>query len=164
VVVVDLLERLGAEDAAHLGADDVAARIGVAAGELHRLGVAGAELGVRAQQHRRRVHLPLRSTALEREALSESEEAGRGFVAEPARAEVDADPDTVLLVGEQVDVVVAGADRPELLGGQVAQLPLRRERRVADLVDDRVVAGAPVVAADAEADAREVAGDARRMR
>ena len=106
------------------------------------------------QQHRRRVHLALGGAGVERQALRQREEAGRGLVPEPARAEVHADPDAVLLVGEQVDVVVAGADRPELLGGKVAQLPLRRERRVADLVDDGMVAGAPVVAADAEADAR----------
>ena len=68
---------------------------------------------------------------------------------------MDADPHAVLLVGEQVDVVVAGADGAELAGGQVAQLALGREGGVADLVDDGVVAGAAVVAPDAEGDAPE---------
>jgi hypothetical protein len=42
-------------------------------------------------------------------------------VAEPARPEVDADPHAVLLVGEEVDVVVAAADGAELRVGLVLQ-------------------------------------------
>ena len=60
-------------------------------------------------------------------------------MAEAARAEVDADPDPALLVLHQVDVVVARADRAELRLGQLRELALRREVRVADLVEHRVV-------------------------
>jgi hypothetical protein len=42
------------------------------------------------------------------------EEPGCDSVAKTAAAEVDTDPDAVLLVGEDVDVVVAAADGAEL--------------------------------------------------
>ena len=119
VVVVHLVHRLGAQDLEHLGDDDVATGVGVLAGELHRGDVRLAELGVDLEQDRRRVHLALVRPAAEREALREREEARRGLVAEPARAEVDADPDPALLVLHQVHVVVAGADRAELRLGQL---------------------------------------------
>ena len=44
-------------------------------------------------------------------------------MAEPARAEVHANPDAVLLVGEEVDVVVAAADGAKLRVGLVLQRP-----------------------------------------
>ena len=59
VVVVHLMDRVGAEDLEHLGDDDVAAGVRVLAGELHRLDVRVAELGAELEQHRRRVHLAL---------------------------------------------------------------------------------------------------------
>src|SRR5204863_6934425 len=77
-------------------------------------------------------------------------------VAEPARAEMHADPDVVILIGEHVDVVVARANRAELLTGlgtqAVALVPVRHgvprgilEQRIAR----RRVAGA-ILQADAE--------------
>ena len=61
----------------------------------------------------------------------ELEVARRRLVAEAARAEVHADPDEALLVGEQVDVVVARADGPELVGGErrAARAAAPRRRR-----------------------------------
>ena len=119
VVVVDLDVGLGAEDGEHLGDDDLAARVRVAPGELHRGGVALAEPGGGVEDDRRAHHPALVRAAVERQALREREEAGRRLVAEAARAEVHADPDAVVvLVAEQVDVVVAGADGAELLRGE----------------------------------------------
>ena len=88
-------------------------------------------------------------------------------MAEAARAEVDADPDDALFVGEQVDIVVAGADRPELFGGKVVQLALRRGVGGADGVQHGMVDRVVVAAPDAERDpvddrvhdAREVGRD-----
>ena len=68
------------------------------------------------EEHRRAVHLALLRVPVERQPLREREEPARRPVPEPARAEVHADPHPALLVLEQVDVVVAGPDRPELLG------------------------------------------------
>jgi hypothetical protein len=46
----------------------------------------------------------------------------RRLVAEPARPEVHADPDPALLIFEQVDVVVAGANRAELVARHTLEL------------------------------------------
>jgi hypothetical protein len=59
------------------------------------------------------------------------------------------------LVAEQVDVVVAAADRAELLRGQVEQRALEADRRLADLVEHRMVGALLVRDADAERDPRE---------
>src|SRR5215213_5122569 len=56
VVVVDLVGRLGTEDAEHLLDDDVATRIGVLARQLHRRDVRLPELRVELEQDRRRGH------------------------------------------------------------------------------------------------------------
>src|SRR5436309_3555495 len=81
----------------------------IAARELHRLDVLLAAPRVDGQQLGRRVH---RAVA----------EVVRGrLVAEAAGAEMDADPDAVLLVAEEVDVVVPAPHRAELLGGEVEQ-------------------------------------------
>ena len=139
VVVVHLVRRCGAEDLEHLVADDVAAGVGVLARELHRRDVRLAELGTDLEQDRRRVHLALVRPAVERQALREREKAGRRLVAEAARAEVNADPDAVVLVRHQVDVVVARADRAELRLRDLRELPLGREVGAADPVEHRVV-------------------------
>jgi hypothetical protein len=156
VVVVDLEVGLRAEDMEHLGDHDVAPRVRVAAGEPHRLRVRLAVRRVRGEYDRRRHHRALVCAAVERQPLRECEEARRGLVAEAARAEVHADPDpVVLLVAEQVDVVIPGADRAELLPGEAGERALRLEPGVPDLLDHRVVARAPVVAPDAERDPPE---------
>ena len=77
---------------------------------------------------------------------------------EPAAAEVDADPQRPGLVGKHVDVVIAAADRSQLLprlGEERLAMPGRdgRPGRILEqrMVDRRVVGG--VLPADPEADA-----------
>ena len=164
MVVVDLVRRARAEDLEHLRDDDVAARVGVLAGEVHRRDVVLAERRVGVQQHRRRVHLAVRAAVGEAAAGGEREEARRGLVAEPARAEVHADPDEAVVAREQVDVVVARADRAELVARHLHESALRAEVGLEDRVEHRVVDRLGVVASHAEGDAREdVVHDARQV-
>ena len=93
VVVVHLVDRLGAEDLEHLRDHDVAAGVRVVACQLHRRPRRLAELGVDLEEHGRRVHLALVRPAVERQSLGQREEARGRLVAEAARAEVDADPE-----------------------------------------------------------------------
>src|SRR5215207_2416352 len=117
VVVVHLVYGAGAEDREHLVHHHVAASVCVAAGELHRLDVVLTDLRVDLEQHGRRVHLTLAHLhpaalallVVERQPLRDGEEPGRGLVTESARPEMDPHPHRVLLVGEEVHVVVAGA-------------------------------------------------------
>jgi hypothetical protein len=139
VVVVNLVDGLGAEDLQHRRDDDVASGIRVVAGELHRGHVRLAELGADLEEHGRGVHLALARLAVERETLRQREEARRGPVAEAAGAEVDADPDEALLILHQVDVVVAGANGAQLRLRQLRELALGREFRATDPVEHRVV-------------------------
>jgi hypothetical protein len=57
----------------------------------------------------------------------------------PREPKVDADPEEAVLVFHEVDVVVARADRAELRRGRLGELPLRREVRVPDSVEHRVI-------------------------
>jgi hypothetical protein len=155
VVVVDLVGGGRAEDLQHLVDDDVAARVGVLARERHRRDVVAPELGVGAQEHRRRVHLAVGDALVERPPGGEREEARRRRVPEPARAEVHADPDEAVVAGEEVDVVVARADRPELVARHLHHPPLRAEIGATDRLEHGVVDGLGVVAPHAEGDARE---------
>ena len=66
---------------------------------------------------------------------------------------MDADPDAAVLVLHQVDVVVARADRAELRLRELRELALRREVRVADRVEHRVVGALLRRHAHAERDA-----------
>ena len=47
---------------------------------------------------------------------------GRGLVPEPARSEMHADPNPIRLIGENVDVMIAAADRAELCSRALLQL------------------------------------------
>ena len=47
------------------------------------------------------------------------------FVSEPARPEMHADPDAVLLIREKIDVMIAAADRTELVARYLFQLANR---------------------------------------
>ena len=161
MVVVHVVHGLGAEDVEHLRHDDVAAGVGVVAGQAHRRDVGLSELGVDLEQHRRRVHLALVRTGVERETLREREEARGGLVTEATRAEVHADPDPAVLVLHHVHVMVARAHRAELVLGQLRQLPLRLELRVADVVEHLVLRALGRRHAHAERDAgRDLAHDA----
>ena len=139
VVVVHLVDRLGAEDLEHLGDHDVAAGVGVLARQLHRGDVGVAQLGADLEEHRRRVHLALGAPLVEALALGERQEARGRLVPEAARAEVDADPDPALLVLHEVDVVVARADRAELRLRELHELALRVEVGLEDLLQHGMV-------------------------
>ena len=152
VVVVHLVHGLGAEDLEHLPNDDVAARVGVRAGQLHRSDVGLGQLGAQLEEDGRRVHAAFARPPFEGEPLREGEEARGRLVPEAARAEVDADPDAALLVLHQVDVVVAGSYRAELRLGEPGELPLRGELRVADALQHRMVGALPGGDAHAEGD------------
>src|SRR5262249_18431612 len=70
---------------------------------------------------------------------------GRTFVAEAARAEVNADPYIAVLVLEQVDIVVARADSAELRARhllEVTDAGILPQRTVEDFVVDRLRVGA----------------------
>ena len=143
VMVVDLVELARAEDPDHAVADPVATCVRVTTGEGHRGDVLRAEGRIRVQDKRSDVHAVSCAAFLERP---------RGdAVAEPAASEMGADPDAVLLVGEDVDVVVARADGAELGGRLVAQLQVL-DRRPGRVVEQLVVDALRVLAADAEAD------------
>ena len=153
VVVVDLVVGLGAEDPQDPVDDPVAPRVGIVAGEPHRLEIPLAELGLEREQGRRGVHLLARGRGSELPSLREREKAARRLVPEPTRPEVHSDPEAVVLVGEQVHVVVAGTDGTELLGGQVVKLALGSERRLSNRVEHRMVGNRLLVrAAHPEAD------------
>ena len=83
-----------------------------------------------------------------------AQEPCRGLVTEAAAAEVDADPDAVILVDEQVDVVVARADGTELLARHLLE---RRDglQLPGVVVEQFVVDVFLVAAADAEGERLE---------
>src|SRR5258708_1640430 len=80
--------------------------VGVAPGQRHGGNVGPAELDFLVDYRRRDVHAVLAAGGLEI--------ASRARMAEPAAAEVDADPDVPGLVAHEVDVVVSGSDGAEL--------------------------------------------------
>src|SRR4051794_22512289 len=152
VVIVHLVGRRRAEDLEHLRDDRIAPRIGIFAGQGHRLDVGLPELAVDAEEDRRAVHLALRRVLPEALAFRERQEAARRLVAEAARAEVDADPDVSIVAVEEVDVVVPRADGPELFRRELVEPALGRERRCLDRVQHAGLHGHGVLEADAEAD------------
>ena len=151
-MVVHHVGDVAADDLAHALDHPLAARIGIAAGELHRRDVAAAELAVLVDHRGRHVHAVLAAGGLE--------VAGRAGVAEAAAAEMHADPDEALLVPHQVDIVVARADRAEL-GDRLLAIGLHVGLAPRVGVVEQLVLGALVVgAADAERDRlRHVADD-----
>ena len=103
-----------------------------------------AELKAGLEQHRRRtVHLALVRLAVEGKAWRERDEARLSRAAEAARAEVDTDPHTVVLVRHQVHVVVARAHGAELRLGELRELPLRSELRGSNPLEHRAGLCAP---------------------
>jgi len=113
VVVVDLLLDGGAEQPGYASADPVAAGVGVGSTELHGGDVLCAEVARNVEVDGVDHHAVGGARRLE--------EPGGDAVAEATRAEVDANPDAILLVDEEVDVVVAAADGAELRVGLVLQ-------------------------------------------
>ena len=142
MVVVHLLDDAGAEQAGHARTHPVAAGVGVASGQVYAGEVFPPQVAVRVQDHGIDVHAVGAAAGLD--------EVGGELVAEAARAEVNADPDAVQLVGEQVDEVVAGADRAELGARQVAERGRLRDVPGRVVVEQLVIDRLRVLAADAE--------------
>jgi hypothetical protein len=76
-------------------------------------------------------------------------------VTKTTRSEVHADPHAVLLVGEEIDVVVAGTDGAQLILGLLAQRTRRRKFPACVVAfENRVLDLLRVLAADAEVEGR----------
>ncbi len=82
--------------------------------------------------------------------VGQVEEAAGGAVAEATTAEMGAHPDLALLVFENIDKMIATADRTELLAGQLLQLLQLRHILPCRVIEELVVRGAPTGLADAE--------------
>src|ERR1700733_6953488 len=146
-IVMVIVHRVGhgpADDRAHALDPPFAARMRIAAGELHRRDVAAANLGIFVDHGGRHVHAVLAAGRLE---------VARGAgVAEAAAAEMYADPDKVVLVAHQIDIVIAGADGAEL---RDRFLPVRLHVGLAPgvgIVEQGMLGTLLVTAADAERD------------
>src|SRR5229473_3321524 len=106
VVVVHPVRDGAADDLTHALDHPFSPGVGVAPGQLHGGNVSPAELAIFVDYRRRDVHAVLAAGGLEI--------ARRARMAEPAAAEVDADPEVPGLVAHEVDVVVSGSDGAEL--------------------------------------------------
>ena len=152
-MVVDAVGDARAEDPAHALDDRLTSRIRVFAGNRHCFEVVLAARRVQRQQKRWRVHPAFGAAVVPPAALGDAHEAGGRAVAEPSRAEMDADPDVSLGVLEQVDVVIAAADGAELLTGELQESTLFADRRCGDPLENRMIGNRVVVgAADPETD------------
>ena len=99
VVVVHLLQDLGAHDGGHFGAHPVASCVGIAPRHLHTGDVLPAEVRVCGKDHRIHVHAVAPAAGLD--------EVGGELVAKAAGAEVHPAPDPPALVDEEIDEVVS---------------------------------------------------------
>src|SRR2546421_11757912 len=106
VMVVNFIEHLGAENLSYTRAHPIATGVGVSAGQLHGRDVVLPFVAAGIERYRRRVHVVLGSGAVQ--------EPGGDLVPETARTEMHADPDPILLVGENVHIVIPGAHGAEL--------------------------------------------------
>ena len=148
VVVVDAVGHGPPYNLADALDDPLPACVGVLAGQRHAGDILLAELAVLAQECRIDINAVLPS--------AQADELRRCLVAEPARSEMHADPDPAVLVLEQIDIVIARADRAELVTRHALEFPdlwnLVPKRAIEELVLD-VLGVAP---ADSE---RDVLGD-----
>ncbi len=117
-VIVHFFDCAGAENSTHdMAGDRFAASVSVAAGERHRGDVILPEFR-RIRQHRwRHIHAILA-------AGRPGKMRGRPM-AEPSRSKMHPDPDSLLLIGKNVDVVIAATDRAELIRGGFFELVQR---------------------------------------
>src|SRR5262249_1113117 len=124
VMVVDRADDRRAENLPHALDDQLAAGVGVLAGDRHRLEVILSARPCEREQQRRRFHFAFGASALPAAALRDPHEAGRRAMTEAARSEVDANPYLPVFVFEQVDVMVAAADGAELVLRELQQVTL----------------------------------------
>src|SRR6266849_4693128 len=98
-MVVHELDFAAADDLDGLPRHPLAARVGVAAREVHELPVRVADRRMHVEQH-----LALRRALAPRLVLRQREKSVRDSKSKSARTEVDTDPDTILFVDEHIDV------------------------------------------------------------
>jgi hypothetical protein len=151
VVIVHAVGDGAADDRAHALDHPFAARIGVAPGKLHGGEIALADFGCDREHGGLDVDAVLAARLLE--------VLGRALMAEPARAEMHADPDEAVLVLEQVDIVVARSDGAELVARH--RLEMARIGRAPRLVvvEQIMLDALRIDAADAEADVAADVGE-----
>src|SRR5438105_6114931 len=108
MVIMHRLDRRSAEDLEHALADPVPARISVAPGDRHDGEIVVGQRRPDLQERGWGIHRFARAFAMSIPTASRSEvqEAVRGVMAESAAAEMDADPQAILVVAEQIDVVI----------------------------------------------------------
>jgi hypothetical protein len=152
-MIVDAERVARAKDPQHAIHDPVASRIRVLAGDVHRRQVVVRQRSAELNRRGRGVHAVVNVVA-PFPAARQREEAGRGFVPEAARAEVNADPESAVgTIFEQVDIVVAAAHGSKLRSCEIEQRPLVRHRTVRDRVEHRSLPDRLVVLpTDAEGD------------
>ena len=110
VMVVHFLENLRAQDSPNdMPRDRFPPRVGIAPGQMHARDVITADLRILWNNCRRNIHSVLAAGCFQ--------EMRRRLVAEPARTEMHADPDAILLICKNIDVMISAADRAELLRG-----------------------------------------------
>src|SRR5690606_10213552 len=97
VIIVNLMEDGGAENFYHPVANPVPAGVGVAPGEIHAGDVFFAERRIDIQHDRIDVDAVFASAL--------TDEVCRDLVTETAGPEMNADPDTILFVVKNIDVV-----------------------------------------------------------
>ncbi len=144
VVVVHGVDDLTADDLAHALDHPLAAGIGILARQRHGRDVLAAEITVLMQDAGRHVDAIL--------AAAEFKEFGRGLVTQTTRTEVHADPDPAVLILEQVDIVVAGPDRPELIARHGLQVLDLRNLVPDRALEQRMIDLLVIAAANAKAD------------
>jgi hypothetical protein len=128
----------------HAGAHPVASGVRVLARELHCRQVLLPQIAVGIEHARLDVHAIARTRGFQ--------EPGCDLVSQAARAEVHADPDPVLLVGEQIDVVIARAHGAQLLPRQLLQPGRSLRLPSLALFEQRMLDALIILASDAEAD------------
>src|SRR5262249_22315919 len=157
VMIVDAVRHLGAQHAADRLHHPFPPSVRIPAGEVHRREISSSELAIRIDHRRRDVHsIP---------ASSRQQIFGRGLMAEPARSQVYADPDVVLVVAKEVDVVVARSDGAELRARHLLEgIDISRAPRLV-IVEESMLDALVVLAAEPERDlAADVACDGRHAR
>src|SRR5262245_49092829 len=104
VMVVDFINDVCAYQVSNLLTDPITASIGVATGKVHSCDILAAKIRVSRQHHRVNVNAVFSAACLD--ILS------RNRVTEATRTEVNTNPNSILLVSKNVNVVITRADRP----------------------------------------------------
>src|SRR5581483_5700332 len=143
VMVMDFVDNRRAENLRHPLTNPVATGVGVAPSQIHARDIFATEIGVGIENDRVNVDTIFAATSFD--------VVCGDTVTESARSEVNTDPDAVLLVVEDVNIVVAAADRSKL--SCCFSLERVRSRNVPGrVVEQRVIERLVIVSADSEGD------------